>query len=88
MSNPLAQSTETQPRHDHLDDLDGVLDPASPYLVAMQNAREVGASNAVVRMLIGGLADLKSEGNYRRFTIHDLYDLAVELQDRLHRIKV
>lgn len=53
-----------------------------------QNAREVGASNAVSRMLIEGLADLKVEGNYRRFTVHDLYDLAVELQERLHRIKV
>ena len=54
----------------------------------MQNAREIGASNAVIRMLIGGLADLKAEGNYRQFTVHDLYDLAVELQERLHRLKV
>ena len=59
----------------------------------LNNAREVGASLALVRFLIRGLeerkvADPLDEGNYREFTVEDLRDFAVELQGRLNRIKI
>ena len=54
----------------------------------LNNAREVGASLALVRFLIRGLEERKVEGNYREFTVEDLRDFAVELQGRLNRIKI
>lgn len=57
------------------------------YSDLMANAQELGACTALSRFLDDGLADLMA-GSRSAYTLEDLHDFAVELRQRLNRIKV